>query len=369
MAAGPVKHSPDIRTICLTLTSLASGGAEKQCLILAGLLQDYYHVRMAIINARPAYQKHLQTLKEQNISHIILKGNIFHKIRTLRRFFKENQVDLVLSYLPQDIAVAAIAGRGIVRYHVGGIRNAYISPVKVQILKFLHNHWLAGSVSNSAAGKDFLVSRGFNSHKIGVIPNGIKIETVPIIREPSGLVTITTMGRLVRQKDFETAIRSIDHVRSLSIASSPKIKLNIVGQGPDQSKLQSLIERLHLTDQVFLITDPADLSLILRNSDIYLCTSIFEGISNAIMEAMAYSLPVVATDVGDNQILVKDRINGFIVPVSDPVSTGYALKKLVDSPELRNKYGKRSYQILRTHYDLDIFKTSYLTYINSLNER
>jgi glycosyltransferase involved in cell wall biosynthesis len=369
MATGPVRHRPDIRTICLTLTSLASGGAEKQCLVLAGLLQDQYNVKMAIINAQPAYQKHLQTLKEQNISNIILQGNIFQKIRTLRRFFIENQVDLVLSYLPQDIAVAAIAGRGIVKYHVGGIRNAYISPIKVQILKYLHNHWLSGSVSNSAAGKNFLVSRGFDSHKIGVIPNGIKIETVPITRGPAGLVTITTMGRLVKQKDFETAIRSIDHVRSLSTASSPKIQLNIVGQGPDQSKLQSLIERLHLTDQIFLITDPADISPILRNSDIYLCTSIFEGISNAIMEAMAYSLPVVATDVGDNQILVKDQINGFIVPVNDPACIGHALKKLVDSPELRNRYGKQSYQILHTHYDLDIFKTSYLTYINSLNGR
>lgn len=366
MGTRPMKTGTEIKTICLTLTSLAPGGAEKQCLVLAALLKDFYDVKIAIMDELPIHDAHIQRLKKENIHSIFLRGNIYQKIRSLRRFFKENQVDLILSYLPKDISMAGIAGRGLVKYHVGGIRNAQMHPLKIRALKYLHNHWLYSSISNCTSGKKFFSLKGFKEEKITVIPNGIDIPTAPFHRKPSDQIIITTMGRLVAQKDFETAIRSMAYLRTEDRAAPFPVHLKIVGEGPDWKKLSALIEKLNLTQHISLITDARDTSAILLESDIYLCTSVYEGVSNAIMEAMSYSLPVVATNVGDNGLLVRDQISGYLLSPGDYVGIGNALKILLESYDQRIEFGQQGYRLLRNNHHIDLFKTRYLDYINSI---
>jgi glycosyltransferase involved in cell wall biosynthesis len=318
-------------------------------------------VKIAIMDELPIHDAHIQRLKKENIHSIFLRGNIYQKIMSLRRFFRENHVDLILSYLPKDISMAGIAGRGLVKYHVGGIRNAQMHPLKIRALKYLHNNWLYSSISNCISGKEFFSLKGFKEEKIAVIPNGIEIPMAMFHRKPSDQIVITTMGRLVAQKDFETAIKSMAYLRAGDSAATFPVHLKIVGEGPDWKKLSALIEKLNLTQHISLIADARDTATILLESDIYLCTSVYEGVSNAIMEAMSYALPIVATNVGDNGLLVRDQISGYLLPAGDYVGIGNALKRLLESYD-----GQQGYRLLCNNYHIDLFKTRYLDYINSI---
>ena len=100
-----------------------------------------------------------------------------------------------------------------------------------------------------------------------------------------------------------------------------------------------------------------------RNADIYISTSLFEGTSNSIMEALNWSLPVVATDVGDNDHLVINGENGFLHPVGDVSGLAQSLSLLLDSSDLRNKMGLRSNQNLRENYSMEVFEKRYIDLI------
>ncbi|MCB0668264.1 MAG: glycosyltransferase [Saprospiraceae bacterium] len=355
-----------VKNICLTITSLAPGGAEKQCLLLASLLQEWYNVYLVIIDDQPTYQGHLDFISIKDLNHIFLEGHSLKKITTLRDFLVQNNIDLIFSYLPRDIIFSAIAGRGIVKKHIGGIRNALMEKSKIRFLRFFHNHLLSASISNCASGKDFFSSKGLQADKIHVIPNGIKIDTIPFRRLESESITITTMGRLVAQKDFPTAISSLDYLRTILPDNGPRLKLQIVGYGPLEEDLRQQIALAGLADNVKVITDAQDLSTVLKNSDIYLCTSIFEGVSNAILEAMAQSLPVIATDAGDNKLLVNHGINGYICGIRDHIGIGNALKLLIVDYKKRIDFGEKSYEILKKNHDLTVFRDRYLHFISEI---
>jgi glycosyltransferase involved in cell wall biosynthesis len=84
------------------------------------------------------------------------------------------------------------------------------------------------------------------------------------------------------------------------------------------------------------------------------------------MEAMTFSLPIVATDAGDNRFLVEDKINGYVRRQKDEIGIGNALYDLIISPERRLSMGRASYQRIKDHFNLDIFLNNYLKYIGTL---
>ncbi|MBO7272587.1 MAG: glycosyltransferase family 4 protein, partial [Bacteroidaceae bacterium] len=100
-----------------------------------------------------------------------------------------------------------------------------------------------------------------------------------------------------------------------------------------------------------------------RDADIYLSTSLFEGTSNSIMEAMNWSLPVVATNVGDNNHLVIDGVNGTLHPIGDAKGMAESIANLLTNYELRKEYGLASNKNLRENYSMEIFEKRYLKLI------
>ena len=84
-----------------------------------------------------------------------------------------------------------------------------------------------------------------------------------------------------------------------------------------ENEIRLLVRQLKLNTEVENLINPPNIPDILNACDIYLSTSLYEGLSNSIMESMVAGLPVVATNVGDNQYLIKDDYNGFLVPCRD----------------------------------------------------
>ena len=110
--------------------------------------------------------------------------------------------------------------------------------------------------------------------------------------------------------------------------------------------------------------------LCFHKTDSHFSTSIFEGTSNTIMEAMSYSLPDVATNVGDDNRLVIEGETGFLTQPKDVSALADRLEQLILSPEKRNSMGAKGYQHIKENYSVDKFQQRYFELIESLlNEK
>ena len=118
---------------------------------------------------------------------------------------------------------------------------------------------------------------------------------------------------------------------------------------------------LESTCKIFI--NPDNIPELLDAADIYLSTSLIEGTSNSIMEAMNASLPIVATNVGDNPYLVEGGRNGFLLSTGDVTGLAHKMEELAKDALLRQQMGKESLNILRRNYSAEAFRNNYLKII------
>ena len=125
---------------------------------------------------------------------------------------------------------------------------------------------------------------------------------------PTDCVLVGSVGRLDPVKDFPTLLRSFKAI----LSEFPKAKLAIVGDGPIRSSLVDLCRELNLDSSVLWLGERSDIAALFRCFDLFVQTSIFEGMSNTILEAMASGLPVIATETGGNPELVRNHETGLL---------------------------------------------------------
>ena len=182
-------------------------------------------------------------------------------------------------------------------------------------------------LSNSWAVASRVEERsGFSSKRIRIIPNGVDRPRVdcPVtarqeIRKQLGVeesaLIVGSLGRLDAVKGFDVAIRAT----ALALRERPDIHLLIVGDGPDRVALAALADELGIHSHVHLPGRREDIGRWLSAIDIYLNTSKSEGMSQAVLEAMSFGLPMIVTDVGDNAHLIggEDRC-GEVIQAENP---------------------------------------------------
>ena len=203
-------------------------------------------------------------------------------------------------------------------------------------------------------------SKGLKEEKSIVIPNCFPDIAEHIIRSDNKVKTIITVGRFDLQKDYKTLIESVARL------NRNDFRLCIVGYGVLEEQIRNWVKELRIENKTDIHIRPNNISVLERNADIYISTSLFEGTSNSIMEALNWSLPVVATNVGDNDHLVIDGENGFLHPVGDVWGISASLCRLLDDANLRNEMGKKSNQNLRDNYSMEIFEKRYIDLIEGM---
>jgi sugar transferase (PEP-CTERM/EpsH1 system associated) len=186
---------------------------------------------------------------------------------------------------------------------------------------------------------------GIPRRKVTQIYNGVDCERFAPAdrreaRRAAGLpeegMLIGTVGRLDPVKDYAGLIRAF-----ALLPQAPKSWLVIVGEGPCRADLLGLTLRLGLGDRVRLLGVRDDVPRLLQGLDCFVLSSLGEGIANAILEAMATGLPVVATRVGGNPELVADGGNGLLVPAADPPALAAAMTRYMADPALAAEHGRK----------------------------
>ena len=349
------------KNIAILIPSLKPGGAEKQATLLATVLDKHYCVNMYLLYGdNGAAPQNLELLSQSNVRVHSLIGNTLSKIGQLKKELKRNRTKVLLNYLTSCDVIGAIAGRmAEVEYIYGGIRNARVEWTKMIADKIAHNYIASGSIYNCYSGAKYFTSKGYNEKRNVVIPNCFLNIAEPIIREDKEIKHIVTVGRFVPQKDYKTIIRTIAELKKLR----KDFVVDIIGYGDEEQNIRDWIKEYGVEEYINIYIRPNNVQDIVRSSDIYLSTSLFEGTSNSIMEALNWSLPVVATNVGDNDHLVIDGKNGYLHPIGDAEGMAQSLSGLLDSVDLRNKFGYESNQNLRNNYSVDIFEERYLKLI------
>lgn len=356
-----------MKRICIVIGSLVQGGAERQSVRLAAALSDAHEVLFVTLSDVPAHPDHVESLAQAGIEHRSLEAAPWLRVQRLAGLFRAWKPDLVFSYLPGDVTVAALAGRWAgVPDIIGGVRNSRIGRLKWNVLRWLHNHLLTASVSNSFSGRDACIARGFKADRFEVISNGIDPIAEEHEKRDDDTIRVLSVGRFVEQKDYATAIRAFARFRK-RVAPAQKCVFTIAGIGPLEPSLRAWIAEAGLSHEVEIEIDPPHLDDLYRRADIYLCSSLFEGLSNTVMEAMNFGLPVVATDVGDNGQLVRDGRTGLLTPVGDVERIADALVALAEDGERRMAFGREAQRRIREEYSLSVFQRRYLELVEKLS--
>lgn len=348
--------------IAILIPTLKQGGAEKQATLLATALAKHHKVDLFLLygdhNIAPQNSK---LLEQSTVTLHRLQGGLFSKIGQLRRSLKSSKTDILFNYLTSCDVIGGIVGRcvGVKRVY-GGIRNARLEWSKMVVERFIHNHIATGTIYNCYSGAEYFGNKGFKGGNGIVIPNGFQDIAEPIIRADREIKHIVTTGRFVPQKDYKTMLYSISKLKDIR----QDFVMDIIGYGTEEENIRKWIEEFGIKKYINIHIKPDNVQDIVRSADIYLSTSLFEGTSNSIMEALNWSLPIVATNVGDNKHLVEDLVNGFLHNIADADNIALSLAKLLSDIELRNRYGSNSHKILTTHFSMEIFENSYLQLIN-----
>lgn len=147
---------------------------------------------------------------------------------------------------------------------------------------------------------------------------------------------LATVGRLAPVKRQDIAV---DAVR-LARASLPHLRLRILGEGPLAPELAGRIESHGLGACVDLAGPTDDVAGALRQADVYLSTSAYEGLPIAVLEAMSWSLPVIATEVPGHRDVIRNGIDGCLVPFDDPQALAQEIVRLCASSAERDALGR-----------------------------
>ena len=143
------------------------------------------------------------------------------------------------------------------------------------------------------------------------------------------------VARLCADKDLVTLLQAV----ALVLRDAPDFRLLIAGDGPCKYELQQLASELKLTSHVQFVGAVHDVPSLLRQARLYVLSSISEGVSLTLLEAMASGLPVVATRVGGTPEVVADGVTGLLVPPRDPPALAAALLRLHRDHPLASRLG------------------------------
>lgn len=223
----------------------------------------------------------------------------------------------------------------------------------------------AGVYAVSGELKDHLVLEGFEWEGVEVIPNGIelgqracdadRLEARALAGVPHDAYAVGTAARLDSVKDLPTLIEGFARLRG----SLARAVLVIVGDGPTRYALMAHARRLSVDDSVLFLGHRDDVRRLMPAFDVYVNSSISEGVSLTILEAMAAGLPVVATRVGGTPEVVVDGLTGLLVPPQDPLGLGAALLDLAQDGRRAQALGVQGRCRAERYYSIDRMVDAY----------
>ena len=345
---GPIGPIP----LLFLLTNFDRGGAEKVVTRLAmGLSREKYAVKVVALQGRSkaiAADLARAAVPVYDLG-MCAKWDLGVAVR-FSRLLRRDGIRILFAFMFHPTILARLVGwacRVPVR----------ISSERIMSWEGLGRRWmnrwtvpLATHVVAVSEGVAAYARREFRvpADRVTTIPNGVDLVHFHPRRSPipPGGFVIGCTARLHRKNNHATLLQAFAQIAS----QWPHAQLLLVGRGPEEERLRMLAERLGLSTRVRFAGEQADVAPFLREMDLYVQSSIAEGMPNSVLEAMATALPVVATAVGGTLEVVAVGETGFLVPVGDAAALAAALVRFLANPAMATAFGRAGRARVEAHF-------------------
>ncbi|MGH9508341.1 MAG: glycosyltransferase [Terriglobales bacterium] len=347
------------RTILHTIETGGPGGAETVLLHLVSRLDPARFRSVALI---PEEGWLLDRLRERQApTHLVrMRGRLHRTLREMALLVRAESVDLIHSHLPDQnfhsCLVGRMTGRKVVATYHGALDVFRArSALKLRVVRRL----ASATVAVSEWLAESLRVAGFASDRLLCIHNGVDMERFVV--EPTGRLRaqlgcangarlVGMVANLRSPKGYEFFVRSsrivADHF--------PHCHFVAVGEGDadELQRLQALVRDLRLTRRFAFAGLRPDIPEVLSELDVFVLSSISEGLPLAVVEAMAAARPVVATRCGGLPEVVEDGRTGFLVSPADPESLAAKICEVLASPTLAEELGRNARRSVEDRFSL-----------------
>jgi len=342
------------------IPTLDQSGAEKQLMLLAtGLPRPECDVRVCCLTRGGAYQAEL----ERAGIPVTVLGKRFRFdpvcLWRLRRLLREWSPDILQTWLFAGNAYGRLAAGSKPRFPIVVSErcvDSWKAGWQFRVDRFLVSR-TTRLIANSQSVAAFYRTQGFPPERMVVIPNGVELprevpDRAAVRRElqiPAHLPVVCFAGRLARQKRVDDLIWAFELIR----ATRSDVLFLVAGDGPERARLEEFAGGLGLEHHVRFLGHRADVGRILAASDLFWLASDFEGMSNSVMEAMSYGLPIVASDIPPNRELVVMGETGYLVPVGDRAAFTQFADRLLFDPPLARQMGEAGRERIATGFGVE----------------
>lgn len=305
-----------MKRIVFIVDSLFAGGAGRVVSEVGSELSRRYDVSIITV-----FEKRISYSCNENIRIISitdcvngqLKEGFTTRIKKINTELKNISPDIVVSFLTEINVYTLLASIGQKwKVIISERGDPVFSPrqKRVRVLRKLTYFLADGYVFQTKEAKDFFPLHITKRSTIIVNPLSSNLPTsIPECKKNK----IVSVGRLNSLKNFEMAIRTISILKE----EFPDIKYEVFGDGNHKAHLQELIDTLDLQNNIELKGQTNDVFDAIIDANLFLLTSNHEGLSNALIEAIALGLPVISTDVGGASSLIEKGNNGYVIDVGD----------------------------------------------------
>ena len=351
------------------ITSLAMGGAEMQCARLAVALKELYgyDVELSVNYPKLSNERLLGPIRDAGIPvHGHSWKTVAGIIGMYRLLKSDGSGSVLFCYNAFPDFTGAIIGRAAGLKNIyAGVRSTYLPRAHIWMERFVQRFLLRGTIFNShRARTEFIENHGFDAAKSLVISNAIP--DTPFKHDYSkqcDRIDVITVGTFKPPKDYYTWLKFIAKAR----VANPRIHGIIIGYGWQENIIRGWMHELQLDDVVELVNGKGieDIPQRLAMADIYLSTSIIEGTSNSIMEALRAGIPVVATDVGDNRYLIQEGKSGYIRDVGDVQGLAEIVVELSQNSSKRERFGSAALNCMKAKHSIEYIASQYCERLNA----
>lgn len=339
------------RRIALLVSSMGRGGAERVAATLCNAWaqegREVWLIPTFLGSREIAYRLdnavHVRFLAQSFAETASVVPVPIRKVASLRQLLGTAKPDVIVSFLPNTNVLAVAASRGlgiplVVCERADPAADADLHPALriARLIAYPFADRLCVQTRQAAERMRWL-SRLCGKPEI--IPNPLPqalVSPSPRVRQHPRFGIIIAVGRLSPEKGFDGLLRAFH----LGFRDAPEWKLEIWGEGPQRACLEALLQDLGLSDRAKICGHTTDPWAVMARAQLFALTSAYEGFPNAMLEAMALGIPVVAYDCNSGPLDLTDggRV-GLLVPPGDEIKLARALRELADDPQRRRTLG------------------------------
>ena len=356
------------------ISGLEIGGAETQLLRVLPMLQKYHENRVCCVRGHGPIGIELEK-KGIKVYYLELKNIFdFFSIKRFHKVVQDFSPDVLVTYLIHADLYGRILGK------LFGIKKIVCSQRGIllnwewlrffdRLTKFLVTRY---TVQTETVKSELMQKLKLPESKFVVIPNGINLTEFNFeinvhdkkteLKLEENKLNIACVSNLHECKGHKYLLEAFEKI----FEKNKNINLLIIGDGKIKQILIDQIKHYDSKNNIYFLGKRSDVKEILKISDIFVLPTLGEGMSNAILEALASSLPVITTDIPVNREIITDNVTGLLVKPRQSEELSEKLQFLIENPKIRNELGSNGKKLIENNFTLSEISSKWIDVLKYL---